>query len=421
MTELEPLLHRIEQLTPHFGRAQDDLLALTTRGRNGDYKGVLQNARLVLEMLLRSLVTTELKQTPGKAMLDELISKFRQQAHAGVIPTHVLAHMGTVQAWGNLSSHDHAGALDGLGVKVDSQDALTSLNSLVAILTWYKERYVQAPEPVTAPPATAAPSSSKRLALLGGGALVLMAAGLGVLAYRPAPGPDASASGVRAKVDALYAENAEPLPPVGCQEKDPRALALLLDAMPRLSDRVPETERTKEARAALELLRTWGQAWSPEGSFHVAKASLWVDGDAPDQAAMDAASLCEGFAAAENLAGRMATVRANVEQKAGRSESAAQAFKDSEKHLERAMALSPRFWKPHFNLGLLHLHQQRPAEAQKLLEHAAKLAPEVSEIHFLLGVAYSAAADIPDPDRASAAFCRAQALGHPKAAGFCIR
>ena len=59
MTELEPLLKRIEQLTPYFGRARDDLTALTTRGRNQDYKGVLQNARLVVEMLLRSLITTE--------------------------------------------------------------------------------------------------------------------------------------------------------------------------------------------------------------------------------------------------------------------------------------------------------------------------------------------------------------------------
>src|SRR3954454_21193129 len=111
MTELEPLLTRIEQLTPFFGRAREDLTALAARARHQDYKGALQNARLVVETLLRSLVATELKQTPGKAMLDELLNKFRQQAHAGVIPTNILAHMGTVQAWGNLSSHDSAGGL----------------------------------------------------------------------------------------------------------------------------------------------------------------------------------------------------------------------------------------------------------------------------------------------------------------------
>ena len=34
----------------------------------------------------------------GELKLDELVTKFRQQANAGIIPTNVLAHMGTVQA-----------------------------------------------------------------------------------------------------------------------------------------------------------------------------------------------------------------------------------------------------------------------------------------------------------------------------------
>src|SRR5580765_2387494 len=102
--EIEPLLQKLEQLAPRFGRAHEDILAMAVRGRARDYKGVMQNARLVLETLLRAMVATELKQTPGKAMLDELITKFRQQANHGVVPTNVLAHMGTVQAWGNLSS-----------------------------------------------------------------------------------------------------------------------------------------------------------------------------------------------------------------------------------------------------------------------------------------------------------------------------
>src|SRR5436309_5664285 len=139
--EIDPLLQKIESLGPRMGRASDDLAALVSRGRTGDYKGVLQNSRLVLEMLLRSIVTTELKQTPGKAMLDELITKFRQQNNAGVVPTNVLAHMGTVQAWGNLSSHDHAGSLADESVKVGVDDAATALNSMVAILTWYSAKY----------------------------------------------------------------------------------------------------------------------------------------------------------------------------------------------------------------------------------------------------------------------------------------
>src|SRR5689334_21323192 len=109
--DIEPLLQKMADLAPRFGRAQEDLQTMVNRGRAQDYKGVMQNARLVLEAILRSLVTEELKQTPGKAMLDELVTKFRQQANAGIIPTNVLAHMSTVQAWGNLSAHDHAGSL----------------------------------------------------------------------------------------------------------------------------------------------------------------------------------------------------------------------------------------------------------------------------------------------------------------------
>ncbi|HEY0882042.1 MAG TPA: hypothetical protein VGD87_10955, partial [Archangium sp.] len=59
--DIEPLLVKIAELAPRFGRAREDLEAMVSRGRASDYKGVMQNARLVVEMLLRSLVTEELK------------------------------------------------------------------------------------------------------------------------------------------------------------------------------------------------------------------------------------------------------------------------------------------------------------------------------------------------------------------------
>ncbi|OJT20443.1 hypothetical protein BO221_31015 [Archangium sp. Cb G35] len=434
MTELEPLLQRIEQLTPHFGRAQEDLVALATRGRTRDYKGVLQNARLVLEMLLRSMVSTELKQTPGKAMLDELITKFRQQAHAGIIPTHILAHMGTVQAWGNLSSHDHAGGLhDGTGVKVDLQEAVTSLNSLVAILTWYHESYGQqrAPTPVpdapvkATPPAptvspvrrgpSARPADGRRLALAGGVALVAVASGLGVLAYRPMAGSSSSsAPSLREKVDALYAANAEPPPPADCQEKDPQGLVMLLEMGSKLADRVPEKDRVREATAALPALRARGPHWSPEGWFHVARASLLAG--QPDAEAMNKALLCANFAAAENLAGRVGVAQQNL--------------KEAVERLTRAAELDARFWKPRYNLGLIYLQVLRVDKAVLWLQRAAESAPEVSDIHFRLGEAYQARARetetagkaqeaVADHELARASFCRAKSLGHPEAAGLC--
>ncbi|PTL78015.1 tetratricopeptide repeat protein [Vitiosangium sp. GDMCC 1.1324] len=431
MTELEPLLKRIELLTPYFGRAQDDLLALATRGRNRDYKGVLQNARLVLEMLLRSLITTELKQTPGKATLDELLNKFRQQANAGLIPTHVLAHMSTVQAWGNLSAHDHAGDLHDPGVKVALQEAVTSLSSLVAILSWYQERYAQEPAAAAIVPATPGtptvhapevrpPGSrrpmSRRLALVGGAGLVALAAGLGVLAYRPMTdaSSSASASSARDKVDALYGENAEPPPPVDCQETDPRALVVLLEMGPKLSERVPEKDREREASAALPALRMRSPNWGPEGWFHVAKASLLARH--PDAEAMNKALLCTNFAAAENLAGRMAVANQNL--------------KEAVERFTRASELDARFWKPRYNLGFLYLKLPRTEQAVSWLERAVESAPNVAEIHLKLGEAYAMRAReaqdsghaqeaTADLQRAQSAWCQAKKLGHPEAATLC--
>jgi hypothetical protein len=421
MTELEPLLKRIDQLTPYLGRARDDLTALTTRARNQDYKGVLQNARLVLEILLRSLVTTELKQTPGKAMLDELLAKFRQPAHAGVIPTNILGHMGTVQAWGNISSHDHAGGLHEAGVKVGLEEAVTSLNSLVAILTWYKEQFAQepaAPAPAAVPveasstprASAAGASSGRRMALVGGGLLAVLVLGLGVLALRSS---DRTAQ-LRSRLDALYAETGEPLPPVACQEQEAVALAALLGVAPRLSDKLSDDARTREATTALETLRARGQGWHAEGWFQVARASLLAGH--PDTAAMSKALACSDFAAAENLAGRMAAL--------------AQDWKESAAHYTRAAELAPAFWKPRFNLGLIQLQQQRVDEAVPLLERAAELAPGVADIPLFLGHAYAARAAAAqasgrtqeateDRARAKASWCRARERGAPQAAVLC--
>jgi serine/threonine-protein kinase len=171
--DIEPLLSKLAELAPRFGRARVDLEAIVSRGRAQDYRGVMQNARLVLEVLLRSLVTEELKQTPGKAMLEELVSRFRQQANAGIVPANILAHMGTVQAWGNLSAHDHAGGLDESGVHVGKDEVVASLNSVVTILGWYADKKGLAtprPEPATpgsAPPEGVDPTGQREPTRLG--------------------------------------------------------------------------------------------------------------------------------------------------------------------------------------------------------------------------------------------------------------
>jgi predicted Ser/Thr protein kinase len=159
--DLEPLLSKLAELAPRFGRARADLEAMVSRGRAGDYRGVMQNARLVLETLLRSLITDELKQTPGKAGLEELVARFRREPHAGVVPMNILAHMGTVQAWGNLSAHDHKGSLDESMVFVGKEEVLPSLNSMVSILGWYATRRGLTPPPPQVEPTEALSATHK--------------------------------------------------------------------------------------------------------------------------------------------------------------------------------------------------------------------------------------------------------------------
>jgi len=385
--DIEPLLQKLTELAPRFGRAQEDLQAIVSRGRAHDYKGVMQNARLVLEALLRSLVTEELKQTPGKAMLDELVTKFRQQANAGIIPTNVLAHMGTVQAWGNLSAHDHAGSLEDSGVKVGQDEVVASLNSMVAILSWYAEKKALPMRTELATPLAvkaverAAPTQPKSKLPLFIGLGVVAAVGIvAVIATRPnTPAEITSAppkSDPFVALDAVYATRKEPVPPVAC----------------RRAEEAPQLAKSASDAQALGLI----ERPSAEAAYLLARVSFEeLKRKTP---ALDVALACDGFAAAQHLAGLVAISDGNLPE--------------AQKRFQQARATAPSWLDNRAKLaGVLLQTDQRDA-ASKEIDGLVSAAPDYAPAYLLR---FSLEVMNNTQDLAMADLCKAMALGSAQA------
>ncbi len=378
--DIEPLLQKMSDLAPHFGRAQEDLQTMVSRGRAQDYKGVMQNARLVLEALLRSLVTEELKQTPGKAMLDELVTKFRQQANAGIIPTNVLAHMSTVQAWGNLSAHDHAGSLGDSGVTVGLEEVVASLNSMVTILSWYSQKKgLTAPAPLAPPPAIAAPKKSSKVPMIAAGvALLIVLAGVGIalgpgLARPQVNDPQADPF---ATLDKVYSTWKEPVPPAACRRaEDAAQLAKVVTDMEALA-----LVEKPSAEAAYLLARVTNSS---------------VKQTSP---ALAAALACPGFAAAQHLGGLVAVREGRL--------AAAQNF------YEEARRIAPGWLDNRADLAALLMKTDQQDAAWAEVNGLIAAAPDDAVAYLLRGMLKDAKLD-----KAGAAedLCRAVRLGSGKA------
>ncbi len=380
--EIEPLLQKLSGFAPLFGRAKDDIEAMVSRGRAGDYKGVMQNARLVLEALLRSLVTEELKQTPGKAMLDELVTKFRQQANAGLIPTNVLAHMGTVQAWGNLSAHDHAGSLTDQGVQVGLEEVVASLNSMVAILTWYAAKKGLTPTAAVPLPKLPDPIPRPKPSGLSNATLLAtsVAAALGVAAVVALKStlmpPKESAATPFAALDALYAAWKEPVPPVGCRDGTQAA---------QLAKNATNID-------ALSLI----EKPSPEAAYLLARATF--EGRKQKSPALSAALACNGFAAAEYLAGVIAIDEQHLD--------------DARAHLEKAAAAAPTFLDARSKHAAVLIEQDQLDEGLAEADALILAAPDYHPGFLVRGAARAKKGDTAG---ATADICKAARLGSTQA------
>ncbi len=375
--DIEPLLKQMDELAPQFGRAQDDLKTLVSRGRAQDYKGVMQNARLVLEALLRSLVTEELKQTPGKAMLDELVTRFRQQANAGIIPTNVLAHMSTVQAWGNLSAHDHAGSLDDSGVKVGVEEVVASLNSLVTILSWYSEKrgLSAAPPPAKLAAVPAAPPS--RLPMFLGAGVLVSALGVGAFfglsstAHPVSPPADPFAT-----LDTVYATWKEPVPPAACRRAEDAA-------------QLAKVATDVQALALVEKP-------SAEASYLLARATHTnLKQTSP---ALQPALGCPGFAAAQHLAGLAAVREGKLDE--------------AQKFYEEARRLAPGWVENRGDYAALLVKTEQTEAALKEVEGLVSAAPDDPVAYLLRGILKQSQGD---KTGAARDLCRAVKLGSGKA------
>jgi hypothetical protein len=284
---------------------------------------------------------------------------------------------------------------------VGLEEVVASLNSMLAVLNWFAVRRgitiepsLRTPAPVTAPGvATTVPPSAEvakapsrsPLPLIGGVVGVAVLAGIGFLVTRPpatvTTPPQEPGASPFVKLDALYAGWKEPVPPVACRrpEDAPRLSAVATDA------------------TALALVDP-----SPEASYLLARAT-W-DKDGTRHPSFERALGCPGFAAAFNLAGRMALKNKDVDQ--------------ARRHFLAAVAAAPTFINARFNLALLLLQAGELDEAKDKLDFLISDQPTFGDPYLLRAAIFELKGDVPAAGRDA---CEAARLGVEKAKAECAR
>ena len=442
---IDPLLSRIEALSPQFGRARTDIDAVVVRGKNGDYRGVLQNTRLVVETLLRAILAKK-KQSPGKQTLEQLVGKLQQN-----LPTPVMVHVRTIQAWGNVGAHDHAADLFEEGVTVTETEALAALHSFVAILTWYADTHLDgsgtsapvaradsgrtsSPSAPLASVASTERASKLPVSLIGTAVgLAALAGGLVLFGKEDTNGRD------RKIVDDFYRHAKVPLPPESCRATDPTLIAELTQVSGWLAGGKKNGRRAEDQQAVARLeataLRFGDHA---EHAYFLARALQYAGRDRASIREVITRGLraCPGLAALHNIDGTLLFQEEKLD--------AARAS------FERALQQAPDYLDPRFNLGLVAFKAGDVTDAlskldavvhrdpeytvayqtrgtlrfrQDDLEGAAQdfrrwteLSPADGKAHLMLGQALKKMSqDAP----AREAFCRAKALGATEAAALC--
>jgi tetratricopeptide (TPR) repeat protein len=443
---LASLLARIEELRGRFGRAAADLDAICSRGRSQDYRGVLQNSRVVVETLLRSILHKEKKETPGKDTLEKLIPKLFQEGQPSILPVSIVVHVRTIQAWGNVGAHDQHADLFEQGLEVKQEEALAALNSLVAILEWYAEKYLADGRTMSspAPPAAKVEPPKSKTPMIAALALFAIAGIGGAVFVSTQGGPIATSetpdtTEARAALNRAYRRAHEYPPPKSCELNDAKALALFTEATRLLEGGRPGSNRAEDAKALASLSQDESKLTSSAEYWNLKARALHFTG-APDTSVREAADRsierCKTFAPPYNLHGTLGLLADEV------------GF--AKLSYQKAVELAPDYLAPAFNLGLLQLKSDNVEEAIAAFSAVLKKDPEYAHAYKARAQAYlakgtlePAASDLgellertPDDaqaflllgtvraklgqnDEARAAFCKAKALGLESAAKMC--
>ena len=464
------LVARLRSMMSRFGRAETDLAALCTRAETGDYRGVLQNSRVICEVLLRAIVAKELGHEPGKMMLEKLINMIGQQKSERTIPPNIMTHVRSVHAFGNLGAHDHDGDLFDASFEVTREDAVSALNSVSAILSWYDNKYLTSGSASSGRPPSSEKSNASATAKreAGGGDQasagwpplrwtkylvigVAVAAGAGAAWHftrePPKPGgapraaPAASEAEVnRSALDRLLKLGGDPLPPTGCRLSAPTLIAKLQQRASSLLEGENQSRRQRAGKAAIVALRDPETELQQAAEYWYlnALAKYWAKSGPADvaAAASKATSRCQGFAAAHKVAGSAHLL--------------AKAYAAAASSFQSALEAEPSYLAARFNLALTHLAEGRTApaiqqltlvieqdasfpdayrvrgqalvatrrleEAQQDLESAVKQQKNDATSWLLLGQVSRLRGD---PEGANAAFCKATELGSEQATPLC--
>ncbi len=351
---LEEQIRRLETLAPSFGRARPDIDAICSRGRAADYRGVLQNTRLVVETLLRAIYAKK-KQTPGKQTLEQLLNKLKDD-----LPTNIQVHTRTIQAWGNVGAHDHSEDLFGQGVEFSRDEALASLNSLIVVLEWYLAAHLDGGASVPQPPASASGPAKPAASSSGGGSkMVAIAGGVVVLAVAGAVALNlmgGDADPVEEKVDLAPLDRAydaakQPAPPATCRTKSAAEAKSLVQAMGLLADGRARGARAEDDQARKLLEPHAEQSPSAELWGVLARARLYTGADSALvlDAVDHATKVCPSWAEPHNLKGNLHVVENDLD-------AAKNAYL-------RAAKAAPHYLAPRFNLGLVLLKSGATKEA----------------------------------------------------------